>query len=467
MSSIQGNSSAFDDSDSESNYEPKDINAPSSSGHSSGPSSVHSSFWDSSLSARPAADEIKECPDDEMSEGLMVEYSESEIVGQTPLESPTSGTDEVEEMVIGVRERNPFAFADKLLRTMPSDDEASSFCSPICIQLARTICMFGARGMSFKEMLRVIAPDISVKDITIDTAMKTASNLMALGQYYSTSPSVSIANKLWVEDDLETLHCYTTAAGVDAVGSFNKYDGQKSADSVNRWFARNTNDMVTEMVEIWTMQSDLVITNTIHFSGKLAAPFLLDDTEENVPFYGDRMVTMMYSCGIRFFAQNVSGKWDVVKLPFSDSSVSLFLVIRSHGNDRSKLKISDLVDTGKCPLSEGECILWVPAFTLDGDVNLNAMLSEVEMMAAFGGAEYSGIDRSGTLMTDEVVYKGTIGMDVEMNEDEIEEPPTPTAMVEDEQGPTVPVMRFDRPFAFHIIDEAKQLVLFSGRFEGK
>ena len=212
-------------------------------------------------------------------------------------------------------------FAANLLNTLSAVDQKHSnlLCSPLSIQTALTICIVGSRGNTLKEMMHVLHPSDSQKNkgvrTTDDDRMGT-SDLVKLCQYYNAEfpltfwdqsdaqqPVVIMVNKLWVEHNFDILDSYVAAIGVDTVGTFDKSDGQKSADIVNQWISQNTNNMITDIVDEARMsESNMLITNAIYFSGKFALPFLLEDTTENVPFYADRMrtkeirkVSMMYS----------------------------------------------------------------------------------------------------------------------------------------------------------------------------
>ena len=85
-----------------------------------------------------------------------------------------------------------------------------------------------------------------------------------------------------------------------------------------------------------------------------------------------------------------------------------------------------------------------------------------------GDADFSGIVESKNFNRGivELIQKVVIEVD---GQDTRAAAVTEDAVVEQRSAPpppAVPQFRFDRPFNFHIIDESKKIVLFSGLFEG-
>ena len=89
------------------------------------------------------------------------------------------------------------------------------------------------------------------------------------------------------------------------------------------------------------------------------------------------------------------------------------------------------------------------------------------MEQAFDGrADFSGIDGSKKLFISKVLHKAVIEVD-EQGTKAAAATLVSMAKCFRAAPPSVPHIRFDRPFDFHIIDEGKKVVLFSGRFQGK
>ena len=401
----------------------------------------------------------------------------------------SKANDEDSHNIKGVNAIQSSAFPDNLLQKLLSEHRGDSIiCSPLGIHAALTICMCGARGDTLKQMMNVLYTEVEKAKVTPNYAMKINSDLLKISEYYNDTfqghgkqPVITIANKLWVANNLEILDSYRVSTGVDVVDTYDKAQAQKSAEIVNQWFADNTNNMIKNLVDDRIMSmSDFLITNAIYFCGKFKVAFEERRTQENVPFYSHRTqsqesnqigtVTMMCSKAKRIFAQKVDGVWDVVKLEYADSSLSLFLVICNQDrdpNDKS-LTTADLMKSDRLKAGTAqrrECDLWVPKFNFEAKSNLNSVLENLGMSLPFSvAADFSGIDGSKSLFISKVLHKAVIEVDEQGTKAAAA---TAVCMDRCRSPPRPPGIRFDRPFEFHIIDETKKMVLFSGRFEGK
>ena len=135
-------------------------------------------------------------------------------------------------------------------------------------------------------------------------------------------------------------------------------------------------------------------------------------------------------------------------------------------NDKSlttaELMSSDLLkeDTAQ----REECELWVPKFKFKAPLNLKSVLNKMGMEKPFikGAADFSGIDGSKNLFISNVIHEAFIEVDEQGTK-----AAAVTAVAGVESNCSPPEIRFDRPFDFHIIDESNEIVIFSGRYEGK
>lgn len=331
-------------------------------------------------------------------------------------------------------------------------------------------------------MMRVLYPGISEQN---------HSELMKLCGYYNATyqgdnklwisqrhkPVVSIANKLWIEKDFRVLKTFQQALNVDSVGFFDRTKSKMAADTVNRWCCESTRGKIKKLVDTKDMSvAKVLITNAIYFAGKFKLSFNKDSTKENEPFFDQRRrfevgkVSMMCSTKEkRTIALRVDEIWDVLKLEYADSSLSLLLVINKHGQGgEPELSTETLLDQNRCHFSERKCNIRVPKFRFEKQLRLKVALQAMGMTDAFDEihADFSRIDGVGKLCIGSVIHKAMIKVDEEGTV-----AAAATAVVFTTrcafQKPPVPQIWFDQPFSFHIIDEDKKVALFSGRFEGK
>lgn len=453
----------------------------------------------------------------------MVDYTDSEVTESESADSanekqnelhPQKSDDDIPSMishiesVAVVKQKSP-EFADAMFTIFSTNhnlkQKPSNFiCSPFGIQSAMNIAMCGAKGDTLKDMMDVLYPNINIGDEDEDTMSENTKNLnfkaIELCKYYNrkcqsdndqeqpvgdhevkmhmNSKQVNqinqlrIVNKLWISKNFDILSSFDCATDLFSLGAFDDDNADNAADVVNQWFSENTNNMINHVVDPTDVFNvNLLVTNAVHFSGRFELPFYQENTQENVPFYsrGSRSessteigkVSMMYSKGKTSMVHKVDGIWDVIKLKYVDLSLSLFLVIdqrNGSGSDpESGLKASDLMNSERCKLSSEECELWIPKFRIEHGLRLKSVKGAVSTFDQKTSA-FTGIDGSNMLHLGDVIQKVVMEVDDEDNASDIDS--------KDDES-VVQQIRLDRPFAFHLIDEDKKVVLLSGLFEGK
>lgn len=360
-------------------------------------------------------------------------------------------------------------------------------CSPLGIQSALTIYMSGARGNTLKEIMNVLHPNIPKENITPDDARRMHSVFMNVCKAYNTEhsdteqPVVHIANKLWIANTFEIQDFHHKELGYDTVSNFDGIDAENSAKRINEWIAMCTDNMIKTIVDVEKMAEpnlSMLVTSAIYFSGNFRKSFEQKDSLKKQPFFTDNSrkklmnrVSVMYSKKKRFIARNVNGIWDIVKLQYADSTLSLFLIINNHGNGgEAALSITDLIDL---KLVEIECEIVVPKFQIEGEIVLDSVLKEMGIIDSFDedNADFTaitGITSHGSkaLFLSAVIHKAVLILDDDGTKSDTPNVVGRTVKVLSASLPVMCSIRFHHPFHFHIIDEEGEIVLLSGRFPG-
>ena len=167
----------------------------------------------------------------------------------------------------------------------------------------------------------------------------------------------------------------------------------------------------------------------------------------------------------------MKGIWDIVKLQYANSTLSLFLVINNDGDGgEAPLSVTDLTDL---KLVEIECEIAVPKFSIEGEIVLDSVLKKMGIIDSFDedNADFTSITGmtshgSKTLFVNAVIHKAVLIMDDNGTKTDTQNVVGPTVKVLSASLPVMCSMRFDHPFHFHIIDEEGEIVLLSGRFAG-
>ena len=173
---------------------------------------------------------------------------------------------------------------------------------------------------------------------------------------------------------------------------------------------------------------------------------------------------------VHYFMQNVHDIYDVVKLEYKNSKLSLVLVIDKKGGHNAKPLSS--TDIWSIHWQHSKLNLFLPKFKFKYESNLNTILQSMGIVDAFNDpkANFVKMNASNELLIGLVIHKAMV---------EVDETGTEAAAVtvvamkskksarKPKQEQIIPTIRFDHPFDFFIVDELKKSTLFSGRYVGK
>jgi len=225
----------------------------------------------------------------------------------------------------------------------------------------------------------------------------------------------------------------------------------------------------------------LLIVNVLYFADHFVLGFDPKLTREKVNFYADRRrmnvmgtVTMMHSKeSWHWIARKVDGVYDVIKMDYQNSPLSLVMAIENHGHSAS----THNVISGERILQSlngyfgrmTKCNLFVPKFKIHSHLDLKSTLCSMGMSDAFAvSADFSGISetKSNGLYIGNVIHKAVVEVDEKGTRTSAASAATMNMRC-DSAEPEIPTISLDHPFTFYIIDEVKQLILFIGRFSGE
>eukprot|EP00484_Ammonia_sp_Unknown_P029445 CAMPEP_0197033596 /NCGR_PEP_ID=MMETSP1384-20130603/11972_1 /TAXON_ID=29189 /ORGANISM="Ammonia sp." /LENGTH=410 /DNA_ID=CAMNT_0042463433 /DNA_START=24 /DNA_END=1256 /DNA_ORIENTATION=- len=379
---------------------------------------------------------------------------------------------------------NKDGFDNYLLRAMHSEngDSSSMILSPFSILTAMTLCMLGAANKTLKQMLEVMYPCSAHKPLSFETTSKLTADIVELGKYYNDTycgtkdhALVRVANKIWINKTYKILDKYVQASKVDSIGSFDRLQAAQAAAQINAWCAKNTNNLITELVNAGIMaNAQLVIANAIYFKGKFVTPFDKNKTMSNTPFYSDKTrkqevakVDMMENEAVLSYVTKVNDIYDVVTLPYKcDKQLSLILAINNHCDAQSvPLFTTEDILNMHYSWKKEKIQLFVPKFEFQSAMTLNSVLQRMGIRDAFDEkkADFSNMTPAKDLFISSVIHKAVIKVDEEGTEAAAV---TGVIMSNCAFMPS-PILRFDHPFQFFVYDNVKKVALFTGVFMGK
>ena len=371
------------------------------------------------------------------------------------------------------------------------DNKRNIIISPFSILTAMTICMCGSNGNTLKEMLQVLYPQDNQSD-DFENVVSITQNTVNLCRFFNENYNgnsdngkgvmIKCANKIYIDHAYKITAKFVKSSGIHLVESIDLSNTKKSVKIINSWCSKNTQNKIEQIVRSdHLVHCKLVIINVVYFSGKFDEPFNKSQTKHDIPFYSDstqstqiNKVSMMHSQKVsHYFVQNFNG-FDVVRLDFSASRISLYLALQKDTNNDKKDKSESMVFSTKDILSIDDweyrrLNLFVPKFKFEYNSELSPVLCGMGIRDAFDAkADLSVMTGSTDLYIDKVIHKAMI---------EVDEKGCEAAAITADIGQgkgirasqihqEVPTIRFDHPFDFIVYDRKKKATLFSGRYYG-
>jgi len=342
------------------------------------------------------------------------------------------------------------------------------FYSPYSISTALAMTYAGARGETATEMAETL--HFSLGQETLHTAFnatdvalnKRKSELSPSSEQPQTGTGfeLTLVNQAWGQRGYSFLDSYLDVLAQNyGAGLFLLDFGQseQARTTINSWVQEQTKDRIKNLLPPNSIsgRTALVLTNAIYFKASWQQKF---DKSRTAPgtFHadtGDVSVDMMHhDTKLRYAA---IGGTQMLSLPYVSTNVSMLLVLPPQGEPTLDVATFHALQTA---LSEHTVQLSLPKWRFESENPLKSTLMALGMEAAFGAADFSGMDGHGGLAISEVYHKAFVAVDEEGTE-----AAAATAVALDESASLPVTIDFDRPFLFAIYDNPTGQILFFGR----
>ncbi len=332
--------------------------------------------------------------------------------------------------------------------------------SPYSVMQAMTMTANGAAGDTRTEMQQVLGGEIPLE--TLDQYLYA----WRTEQPHTDRCKLETANAIWMRDKdftvrPEFLNVNREWFGAD---SFLAPFDQSTVKEINGWVKKHTDDMIPKVIERLSPQDMMVLVNAVCFDAKWQNKYEKDDIKTRDFLNADGTTTeveMMYSDeqaylsldGAEGFLRDYDGPYAFAGiLPPEDMSPDEYLASLD-GKSLYKL----LTDVQGNEVRAG-----IPPFAFDTDTELQGILKEMGMPAAFSdSADFSGISEDVPLRIDTVIHKTHVEVDAEGTK-----AAAVTAVTLRTNGELVTeetkYVILDRPFIFMIVDTNTHLPVFLG-----
>lgn len=289
------------------------------------------------------------------------------------------------------------SFETDLYNEIIKDQNKSLIFSPISIQTALSLAMFGTNGET-REQLKFGMRLNQFTDEKILHKFKKLSNKVKADH------NIKIANKIYIPQGHSIKPSFKAIAEKNFNSEAQNIDfknPEESADIINKWVENYTNNKIRNLISSEALaESKMVLVNAIYFKGAWEEKFdyrrtlkkkfyFSEDKNVMVDMMAIQVVIILFNC-VKFYFNNSQDRYrfgeidelnsKVIEIPYKDSDISMMIILPNK-NDRlstleSKIDKTKLGNLSK-KLNSQEVILEIPKFKIEFEINMNEPLIKV------------------------------------------------------------------------------------------
>ncbi|XP_019643332.1 PREDICTED: uncharacterized protein LOC109484493 [Branchiostoma belcheri] len=364
-------------------------------------------------------------------------------------------------------------FALELYKQLTRQADAGNvFVSPFSISTALAMTYLAAKGKTAEQM----GSTMHFQDLSDLTLHKTFAELTETTSSNLTSYTLSVANKLFVQEDFDLLKTYIDGVerhyGSD-VGRVNFGDAKVASDMINNWVEEKTQQKIHDLIQE-DMLNDLtrvVLVNAIYFKGQWADMFDPYDTAD-MPFYRTEEdsvdIPMMFREGRYNSVRDPDVGCSVLELPYKDKDLSMLVIVPTEKEGLAQVESKITMETlqrWNDNFVNKLTLVYLPKYKIEYAVSVTDHLKRMGMEDLFdrSRADLSGLTGERDLHVSDVVHKAFVEV-YEKGSEAAAATGVQISLLSAKIWPEPPVtVRADRPFLFFIRDNRNHSILFMGR----
>ena len=338
--------------------------------------------------------------------------------------------------------------------------------SPLSVSMALGMALNGARGSTRDGMEQTL----TFTGLSSDDINATYSDL--IGALTSADPAVQmqIANSIWYKPVLIVEQSFLDANTTyfNALVRSIDFSQPSSAGTINAWVSDNTHGKIPTIVPD-PIPIDIVmyLINGVYFKGTWTRKFDSTATRDELFTKSDGSTEQ---CGmmrgvdtVNFMnANGVLG----VDIPYGQEGFSMTLLLPPSGttiDDFIAGISSERWESWTSSFAVQPVMIYLPKFKLSYMAVLNQTLTDLGMGLAFtDAADFTGIDKRGSLAISEVIHKTFVQVD-ESGTEAAGATLIGIRATSTGGGDGVAVIRLDRPFVYVIREHVSGSILFIGK----
>lgn len=347
--------------------------------------------------------------------------------------------------------------------------------SPVSICMAMQLPLYGARGNTAVEILKVLGVNAPNREAIADDAQKLIEQLgkkpdRPTSEGPGSTLKLALANSIWTQHDVQMDEEFLSAMQTKYMAGCASLDfsDPASVDVINSWVDKQTESKIPRLIDELYPEIMVVLVNCAYFKARWKNEFNPNLTQDG-PFYlSDNSAVdtpMMHSVSYRpsYFQDETI---QIVQMNYTDTRFGMYVVLPARDISLSSVvsKLSAYQwQYWLSQMKEHHGSLTLPKFRIECGFDLRDNLISLGMNDAFDGrADFSAMlkERPQTFSIDAVIHKTFIDVD-ELGT----EAAAATAIAMFGSAPSYPPkfeMVVDRPFLYAICDSETGTILFMG-----
>ena len=362
--------------------------------------------------------------------------------------------------------RSTVAFSLDLFRRAVALGKENALISPASVLLALGMVANGADKDTLTAFENVLGRyGLSLADINL-ACRELEEKLKAVGG----STVQSVANSIWYDKNFEANKDFLQADKdyYEAAAYVADLSDSKTVEEINQWVEKNTNGLITDMIDSIPAQAIMLLFNTIYLKAVWQEQFDANDDNDG-PFTlsnGNTVIAtyMRNALGEETYLHNDEANG--ILLPYDDGNLAYVAILPTEGTtvedyvcllDEDGLK--GLLDSAE----QTNVRLLLPKYTVYFDTVLNDLLCDMGLSLAFDPdhADFSKMGSAdGNIFISKVIHKTCM----KVNELGTEAAAATGVVMEATSMPADDfiTLTFDRPFVYAVIELDTGIPVFMG-----
>ncbi|XP_076874211.1 alpha-1-antitrypsin homolog [Brachyhypopomus gauderio] len=354
-----------------------------------------------------------------------------------------------------------FAFSlYKKLVSQPDAEGKNIFFSPLSISMALSMLALGAKGETHSQMFSTLG----YSTLTPDQVNEGYEHLLHMLTHSQDSMLLEAGSAVAVREGFKPVEKFLKDAQHFYHGEAFSVDFSKpdvAVQEVNKFIAKKTKDMITDMVKDLDQDTLMMLINYIYFRGKWEKPFEVENTHKAIFSVDEKTkvsVDMMKRTGRYDFYQDRDNFTSIIMVPYKGNT-SMMIILPDEGKmeEVEKTICQHHLKYWHDKLFRSNIDLYMPKFSISASSSLGNTLKEMGIVHAFSdSADFSGISESKVAVS-KVLHQAVLKVD----EKGTEAAAVTTLEIMPMSLPDI--MNLNRPFLVFIVEDSTKSILFMGK----